>query len=846
MTQYPLEYNFRDEVYSSEKAFDRFFQYVADKNIELYPSQEEAILELYNGHNVILNTPTGSGKTLVASALHYLSLTSRRRSIYTSPVKALVNEKFFALCKDFGPRHVGMLTGDAAVNREAPILCCTAEVLANMALRKGPEALLNDVIVDEFHYYSDRDRGFAWQIPLLLLKKTRFLLMSATFGSTDFFEKELTKLNGLKTVTVSSLTRPVPLNYHYSEEPLDQVITDLVEKDKAPVYVVNFSQREAAQVAQNLLSIDFCSKEHKNKIAQEIAKYNFTTPYGKEIKKQIRHGIGIHHAGLLPKYRILIESLAQKGLLKIISGTDTLGVGVNIPIRTVLLTKLCKYDGQKTGILTARDFHQVCGRAGRKGFDTQGFVIAQAPEHVIENRKLEQKAKLNPKKKFVKAKPPEKGYVAWNEDTFKNLVQSPPEKLRSSFQISHGLILNVLSQRADGCSTMKRLIRHSHESDSAKMHHRKRSFQLFRALLDKKIVEWIPKEEQLDERKVRVNIDLQEDFSLDQVLSLYLLDTLNHLDPFIPEYPFQLLTLVESILENPMIILQRQLDLAKRDKIAELKMQGMDYDDRLNELEKVEYPKPMADFIYDTFNAYAAKHPWIGQDNIRPKSIARDMYERYCSFGEYINEYGLERAEGVLLRYVSDVYRVLVQSVPDILKNDEVDEMILFFETMLKTTDSSLVAEWKRLSDLQEGLAPREDVPELAATIVEKKGLDKKRLTILIRNTVFQWLRALATRDYESLLAMLSPGEVLWTTEKFEALLASYYEDHSHIALGPDARSPKHTIITGLGSEVIRTELILTDPEQHNDWHAVFQVRVDESGDEATLGLILDTLGPIG
>jgi len=844
MKQYPLEYSFREEVYTSEKAFDRFLQYVSEKGVELYPAQEEAILALYNGNNVILNTPTGSGKSLVATALHYLSLTTRRRSIYTSPVKALVNEKFFSLCKDFGPRHVGMLTGDAAVNREAPILCCTAEVLANMALRKGPESLLHDVIIDEFHYYSDRERGFAWQIPLLLLKKTRFLLMSATFGSTDFFEKELTKLNSIPTSTVESQQRPVPLDYKYSEESLDQVITDLVAQNKAPVYVVNFSQREAAQVAQNLLSIDFCTKEEKNRIAEAIAHYKFTSPYGKEIRKQIRHGVGIHHAGLLPKYRILIESLAQRGLLKIISGTDTLGVGVNIPIRTVLLTKLCKFDGQKTAILTARDFHQICGRAGRKGFDTQGFVIAQAPEHVIENRKLELKAKLNPKKKFVKAKPPEKGYIPWNEDTFFNLVKAPPEKLRSSFQLNHGLILNVLSQRTDGCETMKHLIRNSHESDSAKIHHRKRAFQLFRALVDKKIVEIIPKDEQFDGRKVRVNVDLQEDFSLNQALSLYLLDALNHLDPFIPEYPYHLLTVVESILESPAVILNRQLDMVKRDKIAELKLQGMDYHDRLNEIEGLEHPKPMADFIYDTFNKFAAKHPWIGEENIRPKSIARDIYERYCTFGEYISEYGLERGEGILLRYLSDAYKVLSQTVPDILKNDAVDEMILFFEEMLKSTDSSLVAEWKRLSDLQEGIVPeeREDV-----AVVEKVVINAKKLTVMIRNAVFQVLKCLASRDYEKLGELLKPGEKIWNEAEFESILQKYYEDHQNIDLGPDARSPRNTLVKGIENpDSVSVELIICDSEKHNDWHALFTASlVEKEGEESKIDLILEGLCPI-
>ncbi len=844
MSQYPLDYSFREEVYTSEKAFDQFLSYVSSKGVELYPAQEEAILDLYNGNNVILNTPTGSGKSLVATALHYLALTTRRRSIYTSPVKALVNEKFFSLCREFGPRHIGMLTGDAAVNREAPILCCTAEILANIALRKGQDAYIHDVIMDEFHYYSDRDRGFAWQIPLLTMKKTRFLLMSATFGSTDFFEKVLSDLNHIPTSVVSSLDRPVPLTFQYSEESLEPVIQELVVQDKAPVYVVNFSQREAAQVAQNLLSVDFCTREQKNAIAEAIADFEFSSPYGKEIKKQLRHGIGIHHAGLLPKYRILVEALAQKGLLKIISGTDTLGVGVNIPIRTVLFTKLCKFDGQKTAILSARDFHQISGRAGRKGFDVKGYVIAQAPEHTIENKKLEQKAKLNPRKKFVKAKPPEKGFVAWNEETFQNLIKSEPEKLRSSFQMNHGIILNVLSQRTDGCRAMKEIISHSHESDLAKTHHRKRAFQLFRALVDKKIIEFIDKDDRIDERKVRVNIDLQEDFSLDQVLSLFLLDVLVHLDPFIPEFPYQVLTLVESILESPPLILQKQVDKIKKEKMYELKLQGMDFEDRITEIEKIEHPKPMAEFIYNVFNEFSNKHPWIGQENIRPKSIARDIYERYCTFGEYIQEYGLERAEGILLRYLSDVYRVLSQTVPDILKNDAVDEMVLFFETILKSTDSSLVKEWQKLHDIQENAS--KETPEKATAPV-KKELDPKKLVVLIRNSVFQFLKALAAKNYERLCQILVVGERKWDEKNLAELMQKYYEEHSVLGVGPEARSPKYTLIKNLEDiQNINVELTLTDPEQANDWSAVFKAVLDDSQEEPRLSMELLQIGPIG
>ncbi len=187
---------------SPEALLGAFLAYAESKGLGLYPAQEEAILELFEGKNVILNTPTGSGKSLVASAMHFGALAAGRRSVYTCPIKALVNEKWMALCREFGPEQVGLSTGDATVNRDAPILCCTAEILANMALCEGPEANVFDVVMDEFHYYADRERGFAWQVPLLALPQTRFLLMSATLGDTGFFETELTRLNGKPTVTV--------------------------------------------------------------------------------------------------------------------------------------------------------------------------------------------------------------------------------------------------------------------------------------------------------------------------------------------------------------------------------------------------------------------------------------------------------------------------------------------------------------------------------------------------------------------------------------------------------------------------------------------------------------------
>ena len=533
---------------SSDTLLDRFLDYTSGKRLVLYPAQEEAVLALLEGQNVILNTPTGSGKSLVASAMLFAALARGERAVYTCPIKALVNERWMDLCREFGPEYVGLSTGDASVNREAPILCCTAEVLANIALREGPDAQVHHVVMDEFHYYADRDRGVAWQAPLLTMPQTRFLLMSATLGDTAPFERVLTELNGRPTATIKSVVRPVPLEYAYAEVPLPHTIETLVDEGKTPAYVVHFTQADAASSAQDFTSLKICTREQKAEIADRIAAFDFSSPYGGSVRKWLRHGIGLHHAGLLPKYRVLVEQLAQLGLLKVICGTDTLGAGINVPIRTVVFTRLCKFDGQKTAHLTARDFHQIAGRAGRKGYDDRGFVVVQAPEHIIENLRLGEKAARDGRK-VVKRKPPEHNYVHWDQNTLTRLVGAPPEPLVSRFQVSHGMLLNVLSRRGDGGRAMRQLIHDSHETEAAKATHRQRGWQLFRALVERGIVEFVPRT--TEGARVRVNVDLQDDFSMNQALSLYVLETLPLLDIHSPTHALDVLTLVESILENP-------------------------------------------------------------------------------------------------------------------------------------------------------------------------------------------------------------------------------------------------------------------------------------------------------
>ncbi len=789
-----------------------FLAYVERLGLELYPAQEEAILEVTLGKNVILNTPTGSGKSLVALAACFCALSEGGRAYYTAPIKALVSEKFLALCRAFGPENVGMMTGDASVNRDAPIICCTAEILSNVALREGGFAEIDRVVMDEFHYYSDRDRGVAWQTPLLCLPQARFLLMSATLGKTELFEKTLTELTGAETVLVKSSERPVPLDFAYAETPLHETISGLLEEGRAPVYVVHFAQSAAAEQAQRLTSLDFLTREQKLRLREELKDFRFDSPFGKDLSRFVPHGVGVHHAGMLPKYRLLVEKLAQKGLLKVICGTDTLGVGVNIPLRTVLFTQLCKYDGDKTKILSVRDFQQIAGRAGRRGFDDRGSVVVQAPEHVIENLAMTRKAAGDAKKlrKLHTKKAPEHGYAPWDAATLEKLRTSEPEALASRFRVTHGMLLNVLCrEQENGCRAMKRLIRESHETSPQKRKHGKSALQLFRALVDARIVE-------LTRDGVRVNADLQQDFSLNQTLSLYAVEVIDSLDREDRNYALLVLTVVEAILENPGVLLKRQLDVLKARRVAELKQQGMEYEERMAELEKVTYPQPEKEFLNATFEVFAKEHPWVLGSSIEPKSIVRDFYELGLSFNGYVKEYALERAEGVFLRYLSETYRALERTVPEQAKTPELLDLIDWLGGELAAVDSSLLEEWQRLSDPERAItapAPEEEGP---VDITR----DRRAFTILLRNAVWRIVQALSRGDYglaSELVRSASAGRSSFSPEELENAMQPYFTEYGELLTDPSARSARHVSIVH-GDTQWAFRQTLEDPEGDLGW----------------------------
>lgn len=827
---------------NTEDILVRFLEYVDSLGATLYDHQEEAILELYEDKSVILNTPTGSGKSMVALAVHYRGLCQGRRSYYTVPIKALANEKFLSLCRTFGPENVGMITGDATVNASAPIICCTAEILANLALREGKNAEVDDVIMDEFHYYSDRDRGGAWQVPLLLMPQVRFLLMSATIGDTAFFEKEISDLTNRPCVLVKSENRPVPLHYEFSVTQMEEKVCELVELGKAPVYLVHFGQLSAAKTSQNLMSWNFCSKEEKRMITEELQGVKFSSPYGKELQKLLKHGVGIHHAGLLPKYRVLVEKLAQKGLLKVICGTDTLGVGVNVPIRTVMFTQLCKFDGQGTKILTVRDFKQIAGRAGRRGYDDIGYVVAQAPEHIIENIRME--AKAAGKKRIVKKKPPERGFVPWNEDTFQKLINSPSEKLVSSFQVQHSMLLNVLGRKdIDGCEELKSLIENSHESDKGKLKLRKHSMELFKALVSSGVLEIISPSERIDDIKIVLSKELQENFSMNQVLGLYLLEVLPEMNQESPNYVLDVVSLVEAIVENPHAILRSQENKAKRDIIQRMKDDGASYDERMEAIEEVSWPKPLEEFIYHTFNQFVIQQPWISMESVRPKSVVREMLENYQSFPDYVKEYALEKSEAVLLRHITEVYKIMEQTIPPVYKTEDFLECEEWLRELLDVVDNSLLDEWERMRD--PNYVADDDNNEEERKIEIPLSQRKKEFELQIRARVMEAVKHLS---YERANEFLASFDTIQDSElDFDSLchwFDLYYETHQVIRLDPEARNKKYWSMEEQGGILIGQQ-VLVDSEMANDW--LLEVSVDPSASD-TVGrpvLALRSIQPI-
>lgn len=821
--------------------FEAFSTWAEGQGIALYPAQEEALIEVVSGANVILSTPTGSGKSLVAAGAHFAALARDEVTFYTAPIKALVSEKFFDLCKLFGTENVGMLTGDASVNPDAPVICCTAEVLASIALRDGRNADVGQVVMDEFHFYAEPDRGWAWQIPILELPQAQFLLMSATLGDVSRFEEDLTRRTGRPTTVVRSASRPVPLSYEYRSSPLTETLTELLETRQSPVYIVHFTQAAAVERAQALMSINMCSRAEKDAIAELIGNFRFTTTFGRNLSRYVRHGIGVHHAGMLPKYRRLVEKLAQAGLLKVICGTDTLGVGVNVPIRTVLFTALTKYDGQRVRVLRAREFHQIAGRAGRAGFDTAGFVEAQAPEYVIENEKALAKAGDDPKKrrKVVRKKAPE-GFVGWSQGTFEKLIASDPEPLTSRFRVTHTMLLSVIARPGNAFDAMRHLLEDNHEDRRSQLRHIRRAIAIYRSLVAGGVVERLD-EPDAEGRIVRLTVDLQQDFALNQPLSTFALASFELLDPDSPSYALDMVSVVESTLDDPRQILAAQQNKARGDAVAAMKADGVEYEERMERLQEVGYPKPLEELLMHAYGVYRKSHPWVGDHPLSPKAVVRDMYERAMTFAEFTSYYELARTEGIVLRYLASAYKALEHTVPDDLKSEDFQDLTAWLGELVRQVDSSLLDEWEQLANPEEESA--EEAAERADQ-VKPVTANSRAFRVLVRNALFRRVELAALEKYHQLGEL--DAESGWDADRWADAMDAYWDEYDDLGTGPDARGPKLLLIEEQPEHGLwRVRQTFADPNGDHGWGLSAEVDLAASDEEGRAVIRLTDVGEL-
>ncbi|MEQ4547765.1 DEAD/DEAH box helicase [Nocardioides kribbensis] len=860
-----------------DEVYDAVVAWAAGTGVSLYPHQDEAVIELLGGSNVVLATPTGSGKSLVAVAAHAAALARDEVSFYTAPIKALVSEKFFALCQVFGADNVGMLTGDASVNADAPIICCTAEVLANLALREGAGADVGLVVMDEFHFYAEPDRGWAWQVPLIELTDVQFLLMSATLGDVTDLAADLTRRTGRETAVVDDAERPVPLDFTWSLTPLLEQLEELVTTGQAPVYVVHFTQAAAVEQATALLNAKWVPKP-ADELAERLAGFRFGAGFGKTLSKLLRRGIGVHHAGMLPRYRRVVEQLAQAGLLSVICGTDTLGVGINVPIRTVLFTGLAKFDGNRQRVLRSREFLQIAGRAGRAGYDTRGYVVVQAPEHTIENEKAKRKAEAKNaamsaekqakrKSKAQLRKPPE-GSVVWTEQTFDKLVEGTPEQLVSRMRVDNSMIINVLARDEDAFAVLRRLLTDNHEDRRNRVRLARRALRLTRSLVQSGTVTRLEEPDELGRRYV-LTVDLPDDFALNQPLAHFALAAFEVLDPEADDHTLDLVSVVEAVLEAPRQILLAQQWAARGEAVAELKADGVEYDERMALLDEITWPQPLAELLGTTYEIYRQSHPWLSEDALAPKSIVREMYEQGMGFTDFVSRYQLARSEGLVLRYLTDAYRTLRVTVPERHRTPELDDLAEWLGETIRQTDSSLLDEWEAMTD-PEAVARRAaelagSGPPASPRPISKQG---RAFAVMVRNAMWRRVELVARDDLDGLMALERaaadrtdpPRAVVVTRSVWDAAIEDYYAEHDRVDLGPDARVPallqvEETVGVPAGvdddgdegtARLLLVRQTVHDPEGHHDWVVEATADLDASDEIGELVLATTAFRRLG
>ena len=468
MTDNPID---REDIDRADIATD----YLEQLPYPPYPVQEEALLTYFTDEEgVLLCAPTGTGKTLVAQGALYEALRTGQVAYYTTPLIALTEQKFAEMQAaaekwGFSPEDIGLVTGHRRVNPDAKVLVVVAEILLNRLLGSGPEAFddVCAVVMDEFHSIADRDRGIVWELTLgLLPEHVRLLLLSATVGNEQEFLLWLARSHGRRPKLVSETVRKVPLTHTWvGDRMLNELVQDMAEGEeehrRTPALVFCFNRDECWSVAEQLKGLSLLPDAIRKDLLAELDEVDLKGGVGPKLRQILVRGVGVHHAGMLPKYRRLVEDLYERKLLAVCTCTETLAAGMNLPARSVVMTELLKGPFGAKKVVDASTAHQIFGRAGRPQFDDRGYVYALAHEDDVRIHRWQEKfdqidendkdpKMLAYKKKLKKKKPTRRDAVQyWNEDQYEKLVAAPATKLYSKGPLPWRLLAYLLGKSDD-------------------------------------------------------------------------------------------------------------------------------------------------------------------------------------------------------------------------------------------------------------------------------------------------------------------------------------------------------------------------------------------------------------
>ncbi len=657
-------------------------QFLWSRGLEPYPVQEQAISAIFAGKNVLVTVPTGTGKTLMAKAALFRAFHRNERAVYTTPLRALTEEKYRELCADFGEGNVGFATGDYKVNREAPIQVEVAEILWNRIVADKHVAPAEIVVMDEGHYFNDPERGYVWEQSMIGLDpRTQLIVLSATVGHPEKFVQWAEITRRVPMALVDSRERKVPLVHEFREEMLIDTVKGLAHAGDVPAIVFVFGREQCFEVARLVKSCRrFTTDEERAQVEKLCDEALLPAGEAKELRPLLAHGIGIHHAGILPRYKQLVEQLALERLIKFVISTETIAAGINLPARTVVFPSLRKFIKREPRIITAAEYHQMAGRAGRPQFDDRGLAIALAPEQVVSDLKKELKdAAKRPAydegkvKRSVygraRADAQKHGDVIWTPELHAELVKGEPAELRSKTKITAEQVIAIglpdLETATLGGANAEIEARMAVVEASLPPSMRLDIVTVIDNLLlgdrDRKELQKILAQLVANMRAIGV-IDehghqvsgqmIRELQGMDGLLIYYIL--FNHQLEYL-----ELRELVEYLIDHDII--QRQLDRKGEDekrewmraKLRELRVDNphITWDDVEAQWDK-EHPRvpTKIELLHQEFSS-KVPHPEL-HGGKKPKSTWAQLEDSGLGFLEFVEKHGLEHEEGNLFSYL--------------------------------------------------------------------------------------------------------------------------------------------------------------------------------------------------